>query len=84
MKGLTRLSLIFEESEEFNTVKRLIYDYKEKKGDFKIEFEKRIVFFLYQNVVDSDDYNSFMNAIAFFGNISMFNYILNFLSLYIF
>jgi len=72
VKGLTRLSLIFEKSEEFNSVKRLIYDYKEKKGDFKIEFEKRIVFFLYQNVVDSDDYNSFMNAIAFFGNIFIF------------
>ena len=72
VKGLTRLSLIFEKSEEFNTVKRLIYDYKEKKGDFKIEFEKRIIYFLYQNVVDSDDYNSFMNAIAFFGNIFIF------------
>ena len=73
VKGIMRLSLIFEKSEEFNTVKRLIYDYKViKKGDFKIEFDKRIVFFLYQNVVDSDDYNSFMNIIAFFGNIFIF------------
>ena len=72
VKGVMRLSFIFEKSEEFNTIKRLIYDYKVKKGDFKIELEKRIVYLLYQNVVDSDDYNSFMNKIDLFGNIFIF------------
>ena len=42
--GVLRLSFVFEKSEEFNTVKKLIYDYKIKMGDNIFELESRVIF----------------------------------------
>lgn len=59
-----RFSLIFETSEELNTVKKLIYDYRIDLGD-KISYDKLNMAFLYQGIVDSDDASSFINIISY-------------------
>ena len=59
-----RFSLIFEKSEEFNTVKKLLYDYKIELGE-KVSYDDLNMIFLYQGIVDSDDASSFMNYISY-------------------
>ena len=65
--GLFRFSIIFEKSEEFIKVKNLAYDYM---GKSDITFNK--TYFLYQSVIDSDNYNNFMDRISYLENIFIF------------
>ena len=67
--GMLRFSLIFEKSEEFNTVKKLIYDYRIELGDKVPTYENFGMFFLYQGIVDSDDASSFMDYISYIEGI---------------
>ena len=65
--SIFRFSIIFEKSEEFNLIKNLAYDYM---GKTATTFNK--TYFLYQSVIDSDNYNSFMDRISYFGNLFIF------------
>ena len=67
--GILRFSLIFENSEEFHTVKKLIYDYRIELGDNMPKFEDLNMPFLYQGIVDSDDASSFMDYISYIEGI---------------
>jgi hypothetical protein len=67
--GMLRFSLIFEKSEEFHTVKKLIYDYRIELGDKVPTYENFGMFFLYQGIVDSDDASSFMDYISYIEGI---------------
>jgi len=63
--GEMRFSFIFENSEEFNTLKNLVYEYKSKIMDTKIVPIK--TFLLYQSVIDY--YEPFLNRISYFDDI---------------
>jgi hypothetical protein len=63
--GAMRFSFIFDKSEEFNTLKNLVYEYKAKLHDTKIVPVK--TFLLYQSIID--DYTTFLNRISYFDNI---------------
>jgi len=63
--GAMRFSFIFEKSEEFNTLKNLVYEYKAKLLDTKLVPVK--TFLLYQSVID--DYTTFLNRISYFDDI---------------
>ena len=65
--SIFRFSIIFEKSEEFNLIKNLAYDYM---GKTAMAFNK--TYFLYQSVIDSDNYNSFMDRVSYFGNLFIF------------
>ena len=60
--GAMRFSFIFDKSEEFQTLKNLIYEYKSKLLDTKITPVK--TFLLYQSVID--DYTTLLNRISYF------------------
>ena len=63
--GAMRFSFIFDKSEEFNTLKNLVYEYKAKLHDTKIVPVK--TFLLYQSIID--DYTTFLNRISYFDDI---------------
>jgi uncharacterized protein YfaA (DUF2138 family) len=63
--GAMRFSFIFENSEEFNTLKNLVYEYKTKFIDTKLVPVK--TFLLYQSAID--DYTTFLNRISYFDDI---------------
>ena len=65
--SIFRFSIIFEKSEEFKLIKNLAYDYM---GKTAMAFNK--TYFLYQSVIDSDNYNSFMDRVSYFGNLFIF------------
>ena len=69
--GVLRFSLIFEKSEEFHTVKKLIYDYRIELGDKMPKYENIGMFFLYQGIVDSDDASSFIDYISYLEGITI-------------
>ena len=68
--GLVRFSYIFETSEEFNTIKDIIYEYKEKVENIKIKLENRNIFLLFQGL--SDDYENFLERISYYWNLAIF------------
>ena len=63
--GAMRFSFIFENSEEFNTMKNLVYEYKTKLMHTKLVPVK--TFLLYQSAID--DYTTFLNRISYFDDI---------------
>ena len=65
--SIFRFSIIFEKSEEFNTIKNLAYDYI-----VKADMTYSQTYFLYQSVIDSDNYINFMDRISYYGNIFIF------------
>ena len=67
MGNIFRFSMIFEKSEEFNIIKNLAYDYI-----CKTNMTYAQSYFLYQSVIDSDNYNNFMDRISYFSNIFIF------------
>lgn len=67
--GMLRFSLIFEKSEEFHTVKKLIYDYRKELEDNIPKYENFGTFFVYQGIVDSDDASSFIDYISYIEGI---------------
>ena len=67
MGSLFRFSIIFEKSEDFNFIKNLTYDYLGKT-----DMTYTQAHFLYQSVIDSDNYNNFMDRISYFSNIFIF------------
>ena len=67
-KGM-RFSFIFENSEEFNTIKDLIIEYKHKIDETSKEFKYIKTFFIYQSIIDSDKYKAFIDNISFYEDI---------------
>lgn len=63
--GMLRFSLIFEKSEEFHTVKKLIYDYRIELGEKMPNYDNFRLLFFYQGIVDSDDVSSFIDLISY-------------------
>ena len=64
-----RFSFIFEKSEEFHTVKKLIYDYEIELGEEMPKYEDFVTVFLYQGIADNDNAYSFMDYIYFVDKI---------------
>ena len=67
--GQIRFSLIFEKSEDFHAVKKLIYDYEIELGGKIDKYEDFCTLFLYQGIVDNDNAYSFMDYIYFVDRI---------------
>ena len=65
IKGNFRFSINFENSDEFNNIKNIIYNYMNKSNS---EYP-RYTFFLYQSGVDSDEFQNFMENISYFVNL---------------
>ena len=62
-----RFSLIFDNSEDFNIIKNLAYEYK-----IDNDLKEKQTFFLYQSFTDSDEYINFIRSISYFENIFIF------------
>ena len=56
--GRIRFSFIFDKSEDFQNMKKIIYDYKKEIGDKVSTVENLETQFLYEGFTDSDDYIS--------------------------
>ena len=69
--GAFRFSLIFDKSEEFQNIKKIIYDYKKEKGEKVPNFEEIYTYFIYQGSTDSDEYSIFMNKLFYFEGITI-------------
>ena len=67
--GAFRFSFIFETREEFQKVKKLIYDYKRETSKNNHTGELIYIGFLYQGITDSDFYSAFLEKISFFENL---------------
>ena len=65
-----RYSFIFEASDEFNTIKNIIYDYIKEVLKLDVPIESRNVFLLYQGLTDEDE--SFMDKISYYWNLAIF------------
>ena len=65
INGNFRFSINFENSDEFNNIKTIIYNYL-NKSDSKYP---RYIYFLYQSGVDSDEFQNFMENISYFINL---------------
>ena len=65
-----RYSFIFETSDEFNTIKNIIYDYIKEVLKLDVPFVSRNVFLLYQGLTDEDE--SFMDKISYHWNLAIF------------
>ena len=65
-----RYSFIFETSDEFNTIKNIIYDYIKEVLKLYVPIESRNVFLLYQGLTDEDE--SFMDKISYYWNLAIF------------
>ena len=65
-----RYSFIFETSDEFNTIKNIIYDYIKEVLKLDVPIESRNVFLLYQGLTDEDE--SFMDKISYHWNLAIF------------
>ena len=68
--GLLRFSFIFETSEEFNTIKNIIYDYRIEVENRQIPKEFRHIFLLFQGV--TDEYESFIQRVSYYWNLALF------------
>ena len=69
--GSFRFSFIFDNSEEFQNVKKLIYDYRKEKGEKVPKLEEIQTYFMYQGDTDSDQYSVFMDRIFYFESITI-------------
>ena len=67
--GTFRFSFIFDKSEEFQLVKKLIFDYKKELGEITQDYDETHTIFMYQGVTDSDEYSVFMEKISFFEGV---------------
>ena len=64
-----RFSYIFDNSEQFHNIKKIIYDYSKQKREKISDYEKILTFFMYQGTTDSDEYSIFIDKISFFEGI---------------
>lgn len=63
--GTCRFSIIFEKSEDFHSVKKMIYDYRIGLGEEIPTYEDMGLYFIYQGIIDNDDYTSFMDNLSY-------------------
>ena len=63
--GKMKFSFIFENSEEFNTLKNSVYEYKSKLMGTQVDPIKTVL--LYQSIID--DYTTFLNRISYLDGI---------------
>lgn len=75
--GAFRFSFIFDKSEQFQNVKKIIYDYKKEAGDKVPNIDKVSTFFMYQGVTDTDDSITFIEKISYFKDIIIMIHTLN-------
>ena len=68
--GLVKFSHIFETSEEFNTIKEIIYKFREDIDKREIKVEYRNIFLLFQGMTDG--YENFLERISYFWNLAIF------------
>ena len=68
--GLVRFSYIFETSDEFNTIKELIYKYQAELDKKEIKDEFKTIFLLYEGM--TDNYEKFLERISYFWNLAIF------------
>ena len=68
--GLVRFSYIFETSDEFNTIKELIYKYQAELDKKEIKDEFKNIFLLYEGM--TDNYEKFLERISYFWNLAIF------------
>ena len=69
LNGSFRFSFLFENSEEFQKIKKIIYIYKEEHTRDHSIFDEMQTFFIYQGITDSDFYSTFIEKISFFESI---------------
>ena len=69
--GNYKFSLIFQKGEEFNEIKNIVKDYK-KELDKAQDISEPRVFFIYQGMLDSDLFQSFMEDVAYFEGVFIF------------
>ena len=67
--GSFRFSFIFEKSDEFHNIKKLVYDYKTEIGDQLSNFDEIKTLFIYQGITDTDLYSVFIDKISYFENL---------------
>ena len=72
--GRIRFSFIFDKSEDFQNMKKIIYDYKKEIGDKVSTVENLETQFLYEGFTDSDDYISLIDKIDYFNDIAIIIY----------
>lgn len=68
--GLVRFSYIFETSDEFNTIKELIYKYQAELDKKEIKDEFKNIFLLFEGM--TDNYEKFLERISYFWNLAIF------------
>jgi hypothetical protein len=72
--GSFRFSFIFDKSEQFQHVKKLIYDYKKEIGAKVTTIDEMETMFLYQGITDSDNLSDIIDKLSFFeGLVFLFN-----------
>ena len=67
--GAFRFSFIFEKSEEFQNIKKIVYNYKKEIGSQFSNFDEIQTLFIYQGITDSDLYSVFIEKISYFENL---------------
>lgn len=68
--GLIRFSFVFETSDEFKTVQNVIYDYRKEVEKREVPIEYRSTFLLFEGMMDN--YDKFLDRIAYFWNLAIF------------
>lgn len=63
------LTYLFDNGEEFLKVRDTVYNYVESLGDIPHEKDSRSTIFIYQNLIDTEKYEEFLNRITYFENI---------------
>jgi hypothetical protein len=67
--GVMRFSFIFEKSDEFQKIKKIVFNYRKEIGQEIFDYDKIYPLFIYQGITDSDDFYTFLSRISFFDDI---------------
>ncbi len=67
--GIMRFSFILEKSEEFQNIRKIIYNYRKEIGKQIVNYDKIRPLFIYQGITDSDDFYVFLDRISFYDDI---------------
>ena len=67
--GDFRFSFIFEKTDEFQNIKKIVYDYKAEIGEQLSNFDEIKTLFIYQGITDTDLYSAFIDKISYFENL---------------
>ena len=68
--GLIRFSFLFEKSDEFKNIQNIIYDYRKEIEKVEVPVQYRHTYLLFQGMMDN--YNDFIDKIAYFSNVAIF------------